>query len=101
MEPGESLVDAVRREVREETGLDVEVGAPAGDVVLPAIDPADRFLVTDFHARVTPGTSTVPRPGDDASDARWVDREQFLGLELTAGLASTLERWGVFGDQAR
>jgi 8-oxo-dGTP diphosphatase len=96
VEPGESPRDAVRREVREETGLRVDVQDAAGSVVLAGASPGDRYLVTDYVAVVTPGTSTDLLAGDDADDARWVTRREFLALDVTPGLARALQEWSVW-----
>ncbi len=94
VEAGESLEEAVRREVREETGLDVEVADVAGRVDLPAPD-GSTYAVTDFHCRPTDPAQPL-QPGDDATDARWVDKEAFGLLELSAGLAAALDTWGIW-----
>lgn len=96
VERGESLAEAVRREVREETGLDVEVGEQAGRVTLPALSPQDRYVVTDFWAAVASGSSAEPVSGDDADEARWVTEAEFDTLEQTADLNATLHAWGVW-----
>lgn len=100
VEPDESDLDAVRREVREETGLQVDPGDTAGVVVLAAVAPGDRYLVTDYWAVITPGTSFEPRCGDDADEVRWVSEPDFLALQLTPGLAEALQRWGVWADRS-
>lgn len=91
VEPGESDADAVRREVREETGLEVAVGPLAGTVDLPALG-GDTYEVRDYHARVVGGALT---PGDDAADARWCTPEEVMDLPLTTGLLETLRSWNV------
>lgn len=92
VEGAESLPDAVRREVREETGLEVDVGRILGHVTLPG--PADAtYAVTDFACRTRGDPSPVA--GDDAADARWVTPQEFTDLPLSPGLADTLRRWGV------
>jgi 8-oxo-dGTP diphosphatase len=100
VEAGESDHDAVRREVREETGLQVDVLRSAGSVVLAAPAAADRYLVTDYLAVVTPGTSTDLRAGDDAAEARWVSESAFLDLEVTPGLVRALRQWGVWAARS-
>lgn len=100
VEPDESDLDAVRREVREETGLQVDPGDPVGAVALAAATPGDRYLVTDYRAVITPGTSFEPTSGDDADEVRWVSEPDFLALQLTPGLAEALQRWGVWADRS-
>ncbi len=88
LELGESLVDAVRREVREETGLEVEVGPLVEAFDRVHHDEAGRiryhFVILDFLCRPLGGTL---RAGDDAADARWVNRAEVaaLGVNLHAG----------------
>ncbi|MFI6711909.1 NUDIX hydrolase [Nonomuraea sp. NPDC050478] len=91
VEPGESDAVAVRREVLEETGLEVAVGPLAGTVDLPAPG-GDTYAVRDYRATVVGGTLT---PGDDAADARWCTREELARLPLTTGLLDTLRAWRV------
>ena len=52
LEPGEDPEDAVRRELREETGYTVRVGELLG-----------------IHSRVIPATQRVSRPGKPSADA--------------------------------
>lgn len=72
IEPGEAAVDAVVREVREETGLVVEPGDLA--YVLDAFnrEMGYQFLYLVFPARVAGGTLRVPEADGVAVDARWV-----------------------------
>ena len=93
-EPGEPIEDAVRREVREETGLDLEALEYAGsepnaypykDVTYPTCDMA-------FLARPVGGQTA--RPGDELADLLWVPREEVDPSRF--GLPSVrriVERW--------
>ncbi|HEY2834043.1 MAG TPA: NUDIX domain-containing protein [Sporichthyaceae bacterium] len=91
VEGDESDAEAVRREVAEETGLQVTVGVRVGTVVLPG--PAGvSYDVRDYACAVTGGRL---RAGDDAGDARWVRRAELLLLDTAPGLVDTLERWGM------
>ena len=68
---GEGVRDAARREVLEETGIDVEIQALL-DVVDMLPTPANgmrHYTLINFWARPVGGTLQA---GDDAMDARWV-----------------------------
>ena len=88
---GESMVDAVRRETREETGLEVAVGRIAwtGDIIDEATSPRYHFTVVDFFATAVGGEL---RAGDDAADARWVPLAEVRDLPLTPTMYSLLDR---------
>lgn len=94
VEEGESLEEAVRREVREETGLDVLVTDVVGVVDIPAGD-GDIYFVTDFAC--TPIDERQPLvAGDDATDAQWVSRFEFTELGCSPGLGEALDSWRVW-----
>jgi ADP-ribose pyrophosphatase YjhB (NUDIX family) len=94
IEPGETDTEALVREMLEETGLAVQVGPLIGRVQRPGLDGAV-IDIRDYAATVTGGTL---RPGDDAADARWVDRADMGSLEITEGLIEALTSWGVLGS---
>src|SRR5881227_3376430 len=77
IEPGETAAEAAAREVREETGLIVEVGRLLKTLRLGS------YLVHDFAATVVGGELTA---GDDASDVRWCDDDEVGTLQLSPGL---------------
>lgn len=72
VEPGESLEEAVRREVREEAG--VRVGAVRYHSSQPWPFPGSVML--GFVARAE--TTTIAVDGDELEDARWFTREALL-----------------------
>ena len=89
VELGESLEDAVRREVLEETGLYVELGDVAAVIDHVARDGVGavryHFVIVDYHARPLGGTL---QPGSDVSDARWATLEDLDGLQMTEKAAA-------------
>ncbi|WP_410675193.1 NUDIX hydrolase [Amycolatopsis sp. cmx-4-68] len=90
VEPGESDKEAVIRELREETGLDVIPGTLVGSVT------RGPFEIHDYACEVAGGVLT---PGDDASDARWSDAADLTALdaagELVDALYVTLRGWNA------
>ena len=89
VELGESLEDAVRREVLEETGLYVQLGDVAAVIDHVARDEVGavryHFVIVDYHARPVGGTL---QPGSDVSDARWATLEDLDGLQMTEKAAA-------------
>jgi ADP-ribose pyrophosphatase YjhB (NUDIX family) len=90
VERGERAADTVVREVREETGLHVEVTGFVG--FSEAIDDEHHVVILDFLVAVTGGTLA---PGDDADDAAWVTRAELEALPTTDGLVAFLDAHGV------
>lgn len=84
VEPGEDDAAALVREMHEETGLRVTPEALVGRVR------RGPFAIADYRCTVVDG---VLRAGDDALDARFVDRVQMAALPLVDGLLDTLTEW--------
>ena len=70
VDDGESCPDACRREVLEETGLEVEVERLLDVLSEPDRDPRKHVVSVVYLCRITGGRMHA---GDDASDADWFD----------------------------
>jgi 8-oxo-dGTP diphosphatase len=92
IEGGESPEEAVVREVREETGLDVVPGRPVGRVTIPGDGVV--FDVLDLACELS-RPHAEPVPGDDATEALFADAAALAGLPCTPGLLETLRGWGA------
>ena len=92
VEPGETVAQAVEREVREETGLAVRAGTEVGRVQIPG----DGVLydVVDLRCALT-STGQEPIAGDDAADVLFADAAALAQLRCTPALVETLRAWGV------
>ena len=88
VETGESLLEAVQREVLEETGLTIEPLFLAGHREVITRDDAGRvqghFVVLAFAARWVAGEA---RPNEEISEARWIRPADLRDLSTTEGLA--------------
>lgn len=94
VEAGETLSEAVVRELREETGLDGVCGEFVGWVESVPVDADDpHFVILDFRAHLFERAD--PIAGDDAIDARWVHVALVGELPLVPGLARFLHDHGI------
>ena len=84
VEPGESIVDAVRREMREETGLEVEPEL-CGLKQFPI--PGGRYLVILFRADRFSGAL---RPSEEGA-VEWVRRDEIAKLPCVDDLEELLQ----------
>jgi ADP-ribose pyrophosphatase YjhB (NUDIX family) len=97
LELGESLTDAVRREIKEETSLEIEVG--------PIIETFDRvhrddegrvryhFVIVDFVCWSGEGDAVA---GSDADSVAWITSTQIDDYGVNAHAAAVLRRGLAF-----
>jgi 8-oxo-dGTP diphosphatase len=92
VELGETLMQAVVREIREETSLAIEPVALAGYREAIARDPDGRierhFVILPFAARWLAGEPVL---NEELSEARWLRPPALDGLPTTPGLAEIVE----------
>ncbi len=87
---GEKVRETVKREVHEETGLEVEVGLVAG--YREEILPEGHYIVLAFHCTVTGGEL---RAGDDAAEAEFVDPNALGGRPTTPAIEDVFRDAGL------
>jgi len=87
VEIGETLFEAVKREVREETALEIEPVALAGHreaIMRDAQGNVERhFIIMCFAARWLSGEPVL---NDELDDARWLTLPELSALRTTEGL---------------
>ncbi len=88
VEAGEPLADALVREVREETAIEIEPVGLAGHREVITRDADGRverhFVIMSFAARWRGGEPVL---NDELDDARWLDPSELANFRTTEGLA--------------
>lgn len=91
-EAGETVEEALRREILEETGLGIEIikFATMVDIIdLDAVGKArHHYTVADYVCRVLGGTL---KAGGDAADAKWVQLSGLADFNLTPKTREVIE----------
>jgi len=90
LEAGESMVEACKREVKEETGIDVEVKNIVA-VVERRIE-GFHYVIIDYLACLIDRENTLPVAQSDVAEARWVSLEQIRDYALVVGLEEIIMR---------
>jgi 8-oxo-dGTP diphosphatase len=94
VEPGEEPMDALHREIREELGVDIEVGVPLEGPLAGSWPLGDLFVIQVWLARITVGE---PRPLQDHDHLRFLTRSELYDvswlpadLPMVAGLSELM-----------
>ena len=99
VEVGETLAAAARREVAEETGLEVEVGSLL--IVCESIEPGGRHLVNLVFAGSLAGGELAVGHDHRLVDAGWLPVDSLPSLTMVPAIGRELHRWCVAGaDEA-
>ncbi|MDP1869599.1 MAG: NUDIX hydrolase [Bradyrhizobium sp.] len=89
VEFGETLHTALRREVDEETALQIEIAGLAGwREVVPGAGGGGHYLIMSFAARWSSGEPVL---NDEHDDFRWLAPETLGDLKVTDGLLDIIE----------
>ena len=88
---GETLAEAVTRELREETGLEGVCGPFLGWAEL--LDDELHVVILDFEVTIV--DDAEPAAGDDAAEVAWVDLADVAEKALVDGLAEFLHDHGI------
>lgn len=91
VEAGETLAEAVVRELREETGLSGVCESLVGWAERIGTD--HHYVILDFSVTVL--DQADPVAGDDAAEAGWVPLVEVGELKLADGLAEFLHDHGI------
>ena len=93
VETGEKLIEGIRREVAEETGLDVEPYSmfEIFERVIPDADgqPEYHYVLIDYLCRRVAGE---PMAASDVSRVAWVEEQHLREYRLTEGTLGVIER---------
>jgi 8-oxo-dGTP diphosphatase len=93
VEPGEELAAAVRREVREETGIEVKLAGVVEIYERIMRDARGRveyhYVLIDYLCKPAGG---VLAAADDASRAKWISRRKLSEYRITEGTTAVIER---------
>ena len=105
LEVGETLVEGVQRELREETGLEVRVlelievferifedtpdlqATPGGAAA--SRRPRYHFVIVDYLCEAVSG---APRPGSDVTDLAWAREDELARYNLTPAATRVLKK---------
>ena len=88
VQQGETLAEAVVRELAEETGIEGACGPLLG--IVEHVDAGDAPHQVVLGYQVSLFDAVDPTAGDDAAEARWVPLADVVDLQLAPGIAEFL-----------
>ena len=101
VEVGENVIDAVKREIMEESGVDVEVGEvfciSSNTGKYPGYNGVKEIptkIMLDFICRAKSG---VPRPSDENSESAYIPKDEVLNLIQAPAI---IERYKAYLEYA-
>lgn len=112
VEWGETIEQAVVRELEEETGLQIRVGElievverifddPAGEATPLRATPGNRnaattpqfhYVILDYYCETAAGDAVAARAGGDAAEIAWASEDELLGYNLTDSALRVIRR---------
>ena len=101
VEVGENVIDAVKREIMEEAGIDIEVGEvfciSSNTGKYPGYSGVKEIptkIMLDFICRAKSG---VPRPSDENSESAYIPKDEVLNLIQAPAI---IERYKAYLEYA-
>ena len=97
---GETTEEAAIREVKEETGLEVSVGAVAGVFNVIIKDSGSKikyhYVIIDYFGEITGGKLS---PGTDVTDVRWFEFNELNNIEVSPTVRKAIESlWNDYAN---
>jgi mutator protein MutT len=92
VELGETLIEALKREIREEVSIEVEIHGLVRLLDRIIYDQDNRvryhYVIADYWGRMTSGT---PRPGSDVRSVRFVELDRLRDMKIHKEVLKTIE----------
>jgi len=96
IEPGEDAAGCLRRELREELGVEVEIGASLPDT--EHTYPEFSVVLHPIRCRITSGEPTL----HEHAEARWLSPADLFTVDWAAADIPILEAWrGIYTKEPR